>query len=94
MKRIITVLTSILMMSLSFASFADEVETITTKAKTPLYKVVDGKMKRVGFMPKGSQIEVKKIPHIEGKIEYKARVNYHETECGHLISTRYINNKK
>ncbi|AZQ63076.1 hypothetical protein EI427_12760 [Flammeovirga pectinis] len=76
----------------SVFTFANQNENtlVITKSKTPIYKEVNGKMKKVGNFPKGHTVMVQTTPEIEGKVEYKATVNYHRTECGHLVSTRYF----
>ncbi|ANQ49530.1 hypothetical protein MY04_2156 [Flammeovirga sp. MY04] len=86
-KILLMVLTSLL---IGFTAFAEDEHQVKIKGKAPIYKVIDGKMKKVGHLPKNTHIVVKTDPHIKGKQEYKAKVNYHMTECGHLISSRYL----
>ncbi|MBB6460024.1 hypothetical protein [Flammeovirga kamogawensis] len=90
MKKALIILS---LLSLPFMTMANEVE-IKTKSKTPKYKFVEGKMIKVGNFPKGHTLKIYKTPEIVGKVEYKATVNYHKTDCGHLISTRNIDKKK
>lgn len=74
-------------------SMANETE-IVTKSKTPKYKLIEGKMVKVGTFPKGHSMKIYHKPEIVGKVEYKATVNYHLTDCGHLVSTRYFTKLK
>ncbi|OHX66395.1 hypothetical protein NH26_08525 [Flammeovirga pacifica] len=71
-------------------TMAHDEHQVKTKGKAPIYKMIEGKMTKVGYLPKNHHVVIKKDPHIKGKQEYKATVNYHETECGHLISSRYF----
>ncbi|KXX70222.1 hypothetical protein [Flammeovirga sp. SJP92] len=84
MKKALIILS---MLVLPLMTMANEV-IVKTKSKTPKYILVEGKMVKVGTFPKGHVLKIYRDPEIVGKVEYKAKVNYHKTDCGHLISTR------